>query len=72
MAVITVKVVAEAPRWGQGDTEANPIPAPRATNIRLVAIAVIAPAKMAGHEAADTTDSFGCNPLAIAGTAWSE
>jgi hypothetical protein len=35
------------------------MPDPNATRMRLVAAAVIAPAKMAGHEAADTGDSFG-------------
>jgi hypothetical protein len=35
------------------------MPEPRAIRIRLLAAAVMAPARMAGHEAADTGDSLG-------------
>jgi hypothetical protein len=59
MAVTTVKVVAEVPPRGQGETEARPRPEPKATRIRVVAIATMAPAKMAGQDAAETNDSIG-------------
>jgi len=65
MAVITVKVVAEAPLWGQGDTEASPKPEPRATKMRVVAAAAMAPAKMAGHEVPETGDSNGRSAAAV-------
>src|ERR1700730_9337019 len=63
MAVITEKVVAEAPLLGQGDMEAKQIPEPKAARIRLAAAAVTAPAKIAGQDAADAADSFGRLPI---------
>ena len=64
---MTLKVVGDAPLWGQGDTDARPNPVPRATSTRLAAIAVTAPAKIAGQEAADTADSGSRVPVAVAG-----
>jgi len=43
MAVITPKVVAETPEFGQGETEASPRPEPRAIRIRLTAMITKAP-----------------------------
>src|ERR1700681_2011624 len=63
IAVITEKVVTDAPLLGQGDMDAKPIPEPKVTKIRVVAAAVMAPAKIAGQDAADATDSFGRLPI---------
>jgi hypothetical protein len=52
MAVITVNVVAEAPEPGQGDTEASPMPDPKARRIKEVAAAATVPAMMAGQDTA--------------------
>jgi hypothetical protein len=49
IAIIKVKVVAEAPELGQGDTEARPKPAPRARRIRDVAAAAKAPPRIGGQ-----------------------
>jgi hypothetical protein len=59
IAVMIEKVVAEAPLPGQGDMEAKPIPEPKVTRIRLAATAVMAPAKIAGQDAAEAAASFG-------------
>jgi hypothetical protein len=58
MAVVMANVVADAPRSGQGEIEANPMPDPRAIKMTLAAAATKAPAMMDGHDAADlgTTD----------------
>ncbi len=53
MAVVMAKVVTDAPRSGQGEMEANPIPEPRAIKMTLAPAATKAPAMMEGHEAAD-------------------
>jgi hypothetical protein len=53
MAVVTAKLVSDAPRSGQGDIEANPIPDPSATRTTVLAAATKAPAMMEGHDAAD-------------------
>src|SRR4029078_6305230 len=57
IAVMTVKVVAEAPRSAHGETEARPKPEPSASRMRDTAQATRAPAMMAAHETADTADS---------------
>jgi hypothetical protein len=44
-----VKVVAEAPEFGQGDTDARPKPDPRASRIRDVAAIAKAPASIGGQ-----------------------
>ena len=49
IAAIIVKVVAEAPELGQGETEARPKPEPRATRIKAKAAAANAPPKIAGQ-----------------------
>jgi hypothetical protein len=53
MAVITVKVIAETPRFGQGEMDANPSPDPRASRINEAAAATNEPAMIAGQDAAD-------------------
>src|SRR5271169_3606241 len=57
MAVISVKVVTEAPELGQGDTEARPKPDPRATRINDNAAAAKAPPMIAAQEIAAVDDS---------------
>jgi hypothetical protein len=57
IAIITVKVVAEAPEFGQGDTEASPKPDPRARRIRDVAAAAKAPANIGGQAIAEVEAS---------------
>src|SRR5271168_3778633 len=57
MAVITVKVVTEAPELGQGDTEAKPKPDPRASRISDNAAAAKAPPIIAAQEIAEVDDS---------------
>jgi hypothetical protein len=49
IAIIMVKVVAEAPEFGQGDTDARPKPDPRASRIRDVAAIAKAPASIGGQ-----------------------
>jgi hypothetical protein len=49
IAAIIVKVVAEAPELGHGDTEAKPKPEPRAIRTKARAAAANAPPKIAGH-----------------------
>jgi len=49
IAIITVKVVAETPKLGQGDTEDRPKPDPRARRIRDVAAIAKAPASIGGQ-----------------------
>jgi hypothetical protein len=63
MAVITVNVVADTPLFGQADTEARPNPDPSAASTREAAAATNAPAKIAGHDTADTADS--CVPSVL-------
>jgi hypothetical protein len=58
MAVITVNVVADTPLFGQADTEARPNPDPSAASTTEAAAATNAPAKIAGHDTADTADSW--------------
>jgi hypothetical protein len=53
IAVVTAKVVIEAPRSGQGEMEANPMPDPNATRTTVLAAATKAPAMMDGQDAAD-------------------
>jgi hypothetical protein len=53
MAVVTAKVVADTPWFGQGDIDANPRPEPSANNTNETDAATKAPAMMAGHDAAD-------------------
>jgi hypothetical protein len=57
IAVIAVKVVAEAPEFGQGDTEAKPKPDPRASRISDNAAVAKAPPMIAAHEIAEVEDS---------------
>ena len=57
IAVITVKVVTEAPELGQGDTEARPKPDPRASRISVSAAAAKAPPMTAAQEIAEVDDS---------------
>src|SRR5271163_3316080 len=56
MAVITVKVVTEAPEFGQGDTEARPKPDPRASRFSDNAAAAKAPPMIAAQEIAEVDD----------------
>jgi hypothetical protein len=49
----------EGPELDQGDTEAKPRPAPRASRIRLIAAIANAPPIIAAHEMADTGLSAG-------------
>jgi hypothetical protein len=58
MAVAAVNVVAVAPAWGQGETDANPRPVPSATNSTVIDAATNAPAMIAAHETEDVGDSF--------------
>jgi hypothetical protein len=48
-AVITVNVVAVAPRLGQGDRDSSPTPEPRATRITVKEAAANAPPMIAAH-----------------------
>jgi hypothetical protein len=57
IAVITVKVVAEAPVVDHGDTEARPKPEPSARRINENVAAAKAPPKIAGQLIADIEDS---------------
>ena len=57
IAVITVKVVTEAPEFGQGDTEARPKPDPRASRINDKAAVAKAPPMIAAQDIAETDDS---------------
>jgi hypothetical protein len=58
-----VNVVADTPLFGQGDTEARPNPDPSAASTKEAAAARIAPAKIAGHDTAETADS--CVPSVL-------
>jgi hypothetical protein len=51
-------VVADTPLFGQADTEARPNPDPSAASTTEAAAAANAPAKIAGHDTADTADSW--------------
>src|SRR5665213_2642948 len=53
IAVVIAKLVTDAPRSGQGDMEANPIPVPNAIRMTVLAAATKAPAIMDGQDAAD-------------------
>ena len=53
IAAVTVNVVALAPEPDHGDTEANPIPDPSASNRMETAAATNAPAMIADHVTAD-------------------
>ncbi|MGA2777459.1 MAG: hypothetical protein ABSF94_07870 [Steroidobacteraceae bacterium] len=53
MAAVTVKVVADTPRLGHGEIDANPSPDPKASKIEEADAATTAPAAIAGHDAAD-------------------
>ena len=53
MAVVTAKLVTDAPRSGQGEMEANPMPDPNAMRMTVLAAATKAPAIMDGQDAAD-------------------
>jgi hypothetical protein len=57
IAVIAVKVVTEAPEFGQGDTDARPKPDPRASRISDNAAVAKAPPMIAAHEIAEVRDS---------------
>src|SRR6516165_7222534 len=57
IAVIAVKVVTEAPEFGQGDTEARPKPDPRASSISDNAAIAKAPPMIAAQEIAEIDDS---------------
>jgi hypothetical protein len=57
IAVIAVKVVTEAPEFGQGDTEAKPKPDPRASKISDNAAVAKAPPMIAAQEIAEIDDS---------------
>ena len=57
IAVIAVKVVTEAPEFGQGDTEARPKPDPRASRISDKAAVAKAPPMIAAQEIAEIDDS---------------
>src|SRR5437588_11019410 len=53
MPLTILKVVADTPELGQGDTAENPMPAPKATNTRVSAAAVTPPAITAAQETAE-------------------
>jgi hypothetical protein len=57
IAIIMVKVVAEAPEFGQGDTDARPKPDPRASKIKEVATVAKAPAIIGGQAIPDVDAS---------------
>ena len=57
IAVIAVKVVTEAPEFGQGDTEARPKPDPRANRITDNEAVAKAPPMIAAQEIAEIDDS---------------
>ena len=63
MAVVTANVVTDAPRSGQGEMDANPIPDPSETRITVAAAATKAPAMIDGQDAADFA---GPDPASIA------
>src|SRR5665213_471981 len=63
IAVVTAKVVAEAPWLGQGETAAKPKPEPSATRMSVTDAATNAPAMIADHDAADFVAAAG-NPAA--------
>jgi hypothetical protein len=53
IAVVTVNVVADTPRSGQGEIDANPMPEPSANKTNETPAATKAPAMIAGQEAVD-------------------
>jgi hypothetical protein len=53
MAVVTAKVVAEAPSLDQGDSEAKPSPAPSDRRISVTAAAATAPPMIADQLSAE-------------------
>jgi hypothetical protein len=53
IAVVTAKLVIDAPRSGHGEIDANPMPDPSATRMTVLAAATKAPATMDGQDAAD-------------------
>jgi hypothetical protein len=53
IAVVTAKLVTDAPRSGQSEMAANPMPDPRARRMTVLAAATKAPAIMEGQDAAD-------------------
>src|SRR5580693_2914001 len=53
IAVVTAKLVIDAPRSGHGEIEANPMPDPSTTRMTVLAAATKAPAMMDGQDAAD-------------------
>ena len=57
IAALTVKAVADAPCPGHGEMIANPSPVPSATRTNETATATTAPAKIAGHDAAEASSS---------------
>jgi hypothetical protein len=57
-----VKVVAEAPEFDHGETEAKPKPAPSASRIRLIETMANAPPMIAAHDIAETALSAGAKP----------
>jgi len=57
IAVIAVKVVTEAPEFGQGDTEARPKADPRVSRISDNAAVAKAPPIIAAQEIAEIGDS---------------
>jgi len=62
IAALTVKAVADAPCPGHGEMIANPSPVPSATKMNETATATIAPAKIAGHDAADALELATAGP----------
>jgi hypothetical protein len=57
IAVSAVKVITEAPEFGQGDTEARPKPDPRASRISDKAAVARAPPMIAVQEIAEVDAS---------------
>jgi len=59
-----VKLVADAPPPGHGDTDESPTPEPNVTRRIVIAPMTAAPPKIAAHDIADTGDSVSgvCGP----------
>lgn len=53
IAAVIVNVIAETPRFGQGEIDAKPSPDPNASRVSETAAATKAPAMIAGQDAAD-------------------
>src|SRR4051794_12929402 len=62
-AVMTENVAADAPELGHAEIDANPSPVPNAASNNDTAAAVIAPAKIAAQDTAETGDVSAGTPI---------